>query len=350
MPQISAIATVLNEAGSVCALADCLARQTCLPLEIVIVDGGSTDGTWEKLQQAQAMYPTLRAIRDESCSLKHSPGPIARGRNVAIATARGEIIACADAGCTYAPDWLERLCAPIVKGEAEYALGGSYIDPKTAGLWDIAASAFLGVKLRPDAPNKSCTARSMAFTKKMWEQVGRFPEVSVSGEDAIFDMRMRAATKPAFPRGAMAQYLPELSFSSATGRLGWYAASDGALGIRRTRFARMSARCLAELAAISVLWWTLVPLAFVLAVEIYIAYEHDLRTLVSRAPRAILPRFVFSLTVPWVCAASHIYGMVTKSNLPNTQNAGMEGTGAPADPVQLSKSAEQQIPRSSSPR
>jgi glycosyltransferase involved in cell wall biosynthesis len=320
MSQISVIATVLNEVGSVSALVECLAQQTVSPVDIVIVDGGSSDGTWEKLLAAQAQWPLVRAIRDESCNLKHSPGPIARGRNVAIAAARGEIIACVDAGCTYAADWLERLCAPIVVGDSEYALGGSYIDPERAGLWDIAASAFLGVKLRADAPNKSCTARSMAFRKSMWERVGRFPELSLSGEDAVFDLRMRAATKPAFPRGAMALYQPELSFFSAAGRLGWYAESDGALGIRRTRFARMSLRCLAEVAATGALWWTWIPAAAVLAVEIYIAYEHDLRTLVSRAPRAILPRFMFSLTVPWVCAASHLYGALTKSNLPNAQN------------------------------
>jgi glycosyltransferase involved in cell wall biosynthesis len=326
MSEISVIATVLNETGSVGALVECLARQTVSPLEIVIVDGGSSDGTWEKLQAAQARYPILHAIRDESCNLKRSPGPIARGRNVAIAAAGADIIACADAGCTYAPDWLERLCAPIVAGEAEYALGGSYIDPESAGLWDIAAAAFLGVKLRPDAPTKSCTARSMAFRKTMWERVGGFPEVSVSGEDAIFDLRMRAATKPAFPRGAMARYQPELSFLSGAGRLGWYAASDGALGIRRTRFARMSLRCLAEMAAISALWWTWIPVAAVLVVEIYIAYEHDLRTLVSRAPRAIVPRLIFSLTVPWVCAIHYLYGALTKSNLPNAQNDTRLGT------------------------
>jgi len=110
------------------------------------------------------------------------------------------------------------------------------------------------------------------------------------------------------------------------------------------------ARCVGELAAISVLWWTLVPSAIVIAVEIYIAYEHDLRTLTARAPRAIVPRFIFSLSVPWVCAASHIYGMVTKSNLPNSQNAGMANSDSSADPVHLVKSAEQQVPRSPSPR
>jgi glycosyltransferase involved in cell wall biosynthesis len=320
MPQISVIATVLNEADSVSILVDCLARQTISPLEIVIVDGGSSDSTWERLLAAQAQWPILRAIRDESCNLAHSPGPIARGRNVAIAAARGEIIACADAGCSYAPDWLERLCAPIVAGESEYALGGSYIDPDDANVWDISAAPFLGVKLRPDAPTKSCTARSMAFRKSMWERVERFPEISLSGEDALFDLRMRAATKPAFPARAMARYRPGLSFLSAAGRLGWYAASDGALGMRRTRFVRMSLRCLAEVAALVALQRTAIPALAVLILEIYIAYELDFRTLVSRAPRAIIPRLIFSLTVPWICALHHLYGALTKSNLPNAQN------------------------------
>jgi len=112
MAAVSVTATVLNEFEDIDRLVTSLAQQTLVPAEIVIVDGGSTDGTWERLQAAQSKYPNLVPIRDESCSLQRSPGPIARGRNVAISAATSDVVACADAGCSYDPNWLERLdCA-----------------------------------------------------------------------------------------------------------------------------------------------------------------------------------------------------------------------------------------------
>ena len=70
-------------------------RQSLAPAEVVIVDGGSTDGTWQRLEAAKSKYPQLIAVRDESCNLQRCPGPIARGRNIAIAKASSEIVACA---------------------------------------------------------------------------------------------------------------------------------------------------------------------------------------------------------------------------------------------------------------
>ena len=74
---VSVAATVLNEVEDIPSLVASLIDQTLAPAEVIIVDGGSTDGTWEWLLAAQAQYPSLVAIRDESCNLKRSPGPIA---------------------------------------------------------------------------------------------------------------------------------------------------------------------------------------------------------------------------------------------------------------------------------
>ena len=190
MPRITVTATVLNEVDDIDGLVSTLAQQTLQP-EVIIVDGGSTDGTWERLQSARSKYPNLIAIRDESCNLKASAGPIARGRNVGIAAATSEVVACADAGCIYDPEWLARLTAPIRNGSAEYSLGGSCVDPDHQTIWDLAAAPFFGLKQNPDGTTKSCTARSMAFRKELWQRVGGFPETSFLGEDTMFDLRVR---------------------------------------------------------------------------------------------------------------------------------------------------------------
>jgi hypothetical protein len=177
MQPVSIVATVLNEVQDIGRLVPSLLAQIPPPAEVIIVDGGSTDGTWEWLVNAQTKHPNLQPIRDESCNLKSCPGPVSRGRNVAIAAARSQIIACADAGCTYAPDWLARITAPLIAGIAEYALGGACLDLADPTLWDLASAPFLGVKLSPSTPSKSCTARSMAFTKDLWRRIGGFPEI-----------------------------------------------------------------------------------------------------------------------------------------------------------------------------
>jgi len=143
MLPVTIVATVLNEVQDIARLVPSLLTQTPPAAEVVIVDGGSTDGTWEWLENAAREDPRLRAIRDESCNLKNCLGPIARGRNVAIEAAGSELIACADAGCTYAPDWLARLTAPLMDGTAEYALGGSCMDLTDPTIWDLASAHFL---------------------------------------------------------------------------------------------------------------------------------------------------------------------------------------------------------------
>ena len=321
MPAVSVIATVLNESENIARLIESLTRQALLPAEIIVVDGGSSDGTWEQLQRAAVEHPTLRPIRDESCNLKYTAGPISKGRNVAIAAAKSELIACADAGCSYAPDWLANLIEPLISGEAEYALGGACLDLADATAWDWASAPFLGVKLNEAAPTKSCTARSMAFRKDLWQRLGGFPEAVFFGEDTLFDLRAREATRPAFPLRAKAHYRPRNSFVSACRQLVRYAVSDGVLRERRTRLVRNAVRCVAEIAAVAVLPWTWIPLAVVAAMMMHFAFESDGRYLLRMRPGALPARFAFSIFVPWIVAINQVRGVVTKRYLLNIQNS-----------------------------
>lgn len=320
MPSVSVIGTVLNEVQDIPRLVESLLQQSPAASEIILVDGGSTDGTWEWLSETARGHPNLRPIRDESCSLKHTPGPVSRGRNVAIAAASAELIACADAGCTYAPDWLAQLTAPLATGEAEYALGGSCLDLTDATVWDLASAPFFGVKLALDAPSKSCTARSMAFTKSLWQRIGGFPESVLLGEDTLFDLEARRLAKPAFVR-ARALYRPQNSFWSAAKQMTRYAISDGILGVRFSRLFRNLARCMAEVATLAALPWTWIPLAAVLALELYFAFRLDWLFPRTLKPHVLLARLVFSIVVPWIVAANQIRGSLTKKNPSNAQNS-----------------------------
>jgi glycosyltransferase involved in cell wall biosynthesis len=321
MPAVTVASTVLNEVDDIDTLIESLMRQTLSPAEVIIVDGGSTDGTWERLQAAQTKYPSLIPIRDETCSLRHFPGPIARGRNVATAAASSAVIAFTDAGCTHNPDWLENLTLPIFRSDSEYSVGGSYIDPANSTIWDVASAPFFGVKLDPDAPTKSCTARSMAFRKDLWQRVGGFPETVFLGEDTVFDSKVRQTVTPAFPERAKACYQPRHTLHSALRQMVSYSVTDGVLGGRSARLWRNIARCLAEVAAVLALLYSPVPLLCVLALEIYFAFRLDWNDIRKTSVRALGARLLFSLLVPWVVAWYQTVGSVTKKNRPNRQNA-----------------------------
>lgn len=323
---LSVIATVLNERAEIDGLLQSLRTQVPPVREVVIVDGGSTDGTWERLQETAAVWPALRAIRDESCSLRRSSGPIARGRNVAIEAANGMAIACADAGCRYDADWLLRLSAPLRDG-SEYALGGSRLELDHASVWDVAAAPFLGVKLSASEPTKSCTARSMAFTREAWARAGGFPETLFIGEDVLFDQAMRQTARTAFAAGAKARYTPQNGLPAALAQVASYALADGIAGMRPARLLRNVQRCLAEVLALVLLRWSVWPAVVVLLLEIYFAYRLDGRSLLrepalqTRRSELLVARLVFSLAVPWVVAWNQVAGSLRKQYRPNRQNA-----------------------------
>jgi len=319
---VSIVVTELNEIQEIeRAVASLLAQQPP-PAELIVVDGGSTDGTWEWLEAAQRANPALVAIRDETCSLKFSKGPVSRGRNVAIAAAKSPVVACADAGCTYAPNWLGNLTAPLVAGKAEYALGGSQLDPASYTVWDVASAPFFSIKLSPTEPTKSCTARSMAFTRSLWQRIGGFPEQVLVGEDTLFDREARRLTVPAFISNAKALYRPQNTFRAATHQMARYAISDGQAGVRWARMFRNALRCLLQVAALTLFFWSWIPFAAVLALECWYAFHRDLRFLPRFGPGAILARFIFSIAVPWVVAVNQIRGRFSSRPLTNWQNAG----------------------------
>ena len=69
------IVTVLDEVSTIDRLLESIERQTRQPDEIVVVDGGSHDRTWDRLQAWRPRLGSLRPLR--------APGAtIAAGRNV----------------------------------------------------------------------------------------------------------------------------------------------------------------------------------------------------------------------------------------------------------------------------
>ncbi len=257
--RISVVVTVKNEGESIHRLLDSLAAQTCAPDEVVVCDGGSTDGTLDALR-AETRLPLKVILR---------PGAnISQGRNAAIAEAAGEVIACTDAGVTLAPAWLQELVAPFKVGEGSFGIkvvAGFFLpDPHTA--FEVAMGATVlpqPDEIRPETFLPS--SRSVAFRKEAWQAVGGYPEWLDYCEDLVFDFALRDQFAPfAFAPRAIAHFRPRGSLRAFFRQYYQYARGDGKADLFRRRHAIRYLTFLVAAPAIALLgallspwWWTL---------------------------------------------------------------------------------------------
>lgn len=183
---ITLITTVYNEGDNILSFLDSYLKQSYYADEFIIVDGGSTDNTIQQIQKYAIAHPILniKLIVDETCSKKNSIAPIAKGRNVAITAARGELITVTDAGCRLDEHWLEEVTRPFFSENAD-AICGYYVVNAVREFEKQYAVAF-----QPLDDNFLPSSRSIAFKKKVWEEVGGYPELSYTAEDTLFDLNI----------------------------------------------------------------------------------------------------------------------------------------------------------------
>ncbi len=179
--KVSLISTVKDASAHIEEFAGSVAAQTRTPDEVIVVDGGSTDGTPDLLRRAGAGSVTVIEERGAN---------IARGRNLAIAAAAHDVIAVTDADCVLDPHWLERILEPIEAG-ADVSMG-SYV-PITDGFFqECMASVNLALDPSDIEPASFMpSARSVAFRRASIDAAGGYPEWLAIGEDMWVNRRWR---------------------------------------------------------------------------------------------------------------------------------------------------------------
>lgn len=197
MTGISIILCTRNRAPSLARTLAALGEVT-LPAgatcETLIVDNASADHTRSVAESARLRNAIpLRYLSEprggQSCA-----------RNAGLAAATGDIIVFTDDDVIPATDWLGKLCAPILTGEADAVAGGVRLAPHLERPWMSGVHrAWLagteGLDLR--TPSRMVGA-NMAFSRAVLARVPAFdPELGPGamgfGDDTLFSMQLKQA-------------------------------------------------------------------------------------------------------------------------------------------------------------
>ena len=232
----SLIATILNEKAGLDEFLKSIQGQSMPPDEIVIVDGGSTDGSWEFLQEKESELKNLKVFRES--------GNIAHGRNFAIRKSSGQLIVVADAGCRYDKDWFKKITAPFEDKSVTWAATGF-------GPWLEKNDNFNTLEIAAATiPQKNefnklwlPSSRSVAFYKDRWQTAGGYPEWIPYCEDVLFDLKLvRKEGQPFFVREVLVHWRPRTSLGKYFRQLFNYTRSEGHAHLNTHRnYARFAA-------------------------------------------------------------------------------------------------------------
>jgi glycosyltransferase involved in cell wall biosynthesis len=196
MTTVSVVVPCLNEARYVAQLLDSLAHQDLGDFEIVLVDGGSIDGTPRIAQRWLAENPTVRLC------LLHNPARFtSHALNLGIAAARGGVIVRLDAHARPAPDYV-RQCLAVLAETGAAIVGGVWsvrpgANTPMARAIGLAVSSPLGAgdaryRLSGARAGEVDTVPFGCYRRQVWEAVGGYNEAWLSNEDYEFYLRVRA--------------------------------------------------------------------------------------------------------------------------------------------------------------
>jgi len=197
--EISVVIPTYNYGRFVHEAIDSVLAQTCAPLEIIVVDDGSTDGTE---QIVRAYGDRVRYIRQENAG-------VGAARNNGIANARGEYVAFLDSDDVWLP---EKLAKQLARFDADPDLGLVYVGAERfdeSGTLSVALDGMEGwiasELLRLERSVISSGSGTL-LPKRVAEEVGGFDPDLQPSEDWDFCYRVALRHRIGFVPEVLVRY------------------------------------------------------------------------------------------------------------------------------------------------
>ncbi len=195
LPFVSVVMPVRNEAAFMEeSLGAVLAQDYPVDrMEVIVVDGDSTDGTPKVLEQYQGSEPPVIVL--------HNPARIVPSSlNIGIRHARGEIIVRVDGHAVIAPDYIRQCVEYLWRGDAE-GVGGpmrprgrSYFG-RAAALATASPFGIAGSRFHYSEKEEFFTDTFYlgSYRREVFDRIGLFDEEFLCNQDYELNYRLRAA-------------------------------------------------------------------------------------------------------------------------------------------------------------
>ena len=188
-PRVSFVVPAFNAAGAIAGALESLVAQTCGDWEAVVVDDGSSDGTYEVAEGFAADDARFRVMKQANAG-------VSCARNAAIRAARGEYLAFLDADDSVEPDFVEKMSALAVGGAPDVLALSYRAMPRGNtfgyGSFDGSATDFLIRALSDKYATFPCWM--FAISRRLIVEHGTaFTEGRRTGEDQEFVLKALCA-------------------------------------------------------------------------------------------------------------------------------------------------------------
>lgn len=196
-PLVSVIIPCFNYGRFLERAIDSILGQTIDNVEIIVVEGGSTDGETPDIVRKLNRPKTRVIIHDK-------PTLVGANRNAGIAIARGKFICCLDADDTLDPTYLEKAAYLLDAHFYDIVSTGIHFTGARAGVIDILETPNL-----KDMTHGNHVTTCAVFRRDLWEKAGGFFDTG-KGQDHVaedWDFWLRCVAVGGRVRNITGEYL-----------------------------------------------------------------------------------------------------------------------------------------------